>query len=97
MTDFEKDIEGCYLGVIPINILKGRLNFRDISDYLFAKELLNIAEKSKNSDAVHVAFLIFDEYELQEDDFGLLDIFFQIGMMLMKISFLQLVELEIVS
>lgn len=76
MTDFEKDIEGCYLGVIPINILKGRLNFRDISDYLFAKEILNIAEKSKNSDAVHIAFLIFDEYELQEDDFGLLDIFF---------------------
>ncbi|RZH12658.1 hypothetical protein [Acinetobacter pittii] len=76
MIDFEKDIESCYLGKVPINILKERLTFKDISHYLFAKELLKIAENIENSDAVHLAFLIFDEYELQEDDFGLLDIFF---------------------
>ena len=70
-------------------ILKERLNFKDISDYLFAKELLKIAENLRNSDAVHLAFLIFDDYILQEEDFGLLDIFFQTGMMHMKISFLQ--------
>ncbi|MDW5429230.1 hypothetical protein R7J51_23135, partial [Acinetobacter baumannii] len=69
-------MECCYLGVIPVKILKERLNFKDISDYLFAKELLKIAENLRNSDAVHLAFLIFDDYILQEEDFGLLDIFF---------------------
>ncbi|MCM1573604.1 hypothetical protein MWF93_08720 [Acinetobacter baumannii] len=76
MNDFETNIECCYLGVIPVKILKERLNFKDISDYLFAKELLKIAENLRNSDAVHLAFLIFDDYILQEEDFGLLDIFF---------------------
>ncbi|EKU39981.1 MULTISPECIES: hypothetical protein [Acinetobacter] len=76
MIDFEKNIEGCYLGGIPINILKERLNFKALSQYLFAKELLKIAQNSKNSEAVHLAFLIFDEHKLQENDFGLLDIFF---------------------
>ncbi|MDO7436057.1 hypothetical protein Q5X41_04690 [Acinetobacter nosocomialis] len=76
MNDFETNIERCYLGVIPVKILKERLNFKDISDYLFAKELLTIAENLRNSDAVHLAFLIFDDYVLQEEDFGLLDIFF---------------------
>ena len=76
-------------GSNSVKILKERLNFKDISDYLFAKELLKIAENLRNSDAVHLAFLIFDDYILQEEDFGLLDIFFQTGMMHMKISFLQ--------
>ncbi|EHU1921695.1 hypothetical protein AXE41_RS01440 [Acinetobacter baumannii] len=76
MKDYEKYIEDCYLGKISIPILKERIGSKDIDEYSFAKQLLKIAKDLKNSDAIHVAFLIFDEYELKEEDFDLLDIFF---------------------
>ncbi|ENW81671.1 hypothetical protein F909_01355 [Acinetobacter sp. ANC 3929] len=71
-----KIIEACYLGYIKISNLQKELGFDHIDIYDFAKELIRIAEYHKNSDAIHIAFLIFDDYELKEDDFNLLNIFF---------------------
>ncbi|WPO68376.1 hypothetical protein SDC64_05460 [Acinetobacter haemolyticus] len=76
MTDCESKIESCYLGEISISTLQKLLGFDQITIYDFSKELINIAIHSKNSDALHIAFCIFDEYVLEEKDFYLLEVFF---------------------
>lgn len=76
MVNFEKYIEDCYLDKINLYDLQMVLGLAELTNYLFAKKLLDIAEIYQNSDAVHLAFLIFDDYELKEEDFNILDIFF---------------------
>jgi hypothetical protein len=76
MNNIILDIEKCYLDKINISTLKNKLGFEKINDYSFAKELINLAISFKNSDAVHIAFMIFDDYPLKEMDFSILEVFF---------------------